>query len=1134
MIDLPQIILTTNNFILKIRYVLLLLAIALKVNTAFSQSKSSQVLGHGFDIRFVDALNWENSSKGTRLVNAQQKNTSINSPTDISYHFVTNPYEFEKELLLTNTTTRPYLAKNTNAHYKALKNDGTDKLLFVYSYKKEPQETLYFSSNGRRTLDSAFVEDFRRLGRDITPAGFINRYGTHYAREVTQGGLFLKRNSIQVSDFIYSPYNKEEFQKKVVEDIISNHTGNLDTTPFIDSKTSLNYTQGGEQTATWIDSWTTTVNKNKKPIDVTLETISSLLKNTKIENIQDKEIKLKLLDSLIDVATTSAREQIQQPRESLYYKKYSLQFEQEVTSIVKTSMGRDNEDKTSFTGDIFFGGFSKDEAILQTKPLIERGGLRLETLITDEKVVLNRNVLITIKPEDISDGYVSVWDDTKKLFKGNGRTTLRVSGPKEAHAQYQDALRQVITKNVRIETIDKDVYDIEYTLRLVKQAELITNSQTTYNYVLDSEILAAASTGNKSRLDSLFVQNGNPRTAGLVETIIINKHPNTLLNYVLDQGAQATTQDLDLLFERTNFDIHKALILLERGAKPKNNMIYKAVAYKAADVIYALFREGATSQNNDLAFALERSHYPTIKALMSEEYEAFEAGKNELLLAAENNDPVLAQKFIDLGATADAYILEIAAAQSDNKIKDVIIPVTETSSATLEVVANLDDTKLFEYFVNKNAQLDNNKAVEAATDNNNLDILDLALKNGGKSTEALNYAIKKENKPAIEVSLQNKANPDAVFAYAAEKGDEQLFNNVLDIYDGTPSVALNEAVKKDALPLARAVIKSKPQDINPTETIDIAVSNENLEMVKLLVSNNADPNTGVSRAVELESVPITSYLIAQGARTINPIFLQSAVKKENLELSKLLIEKGGSKADNAIVEASNTGNVKITKYLLEKGATANEAFKSAMETKNEDVILLLMEEITSFTNSHLITASRKGNLKVVQRLLDEGLNPTTALSNALSYKNTEILKLLLDQGAIPSSDLLRTAVSFNYYDGIQLLLNTEYLDGNTQFENGEYPIHVLSNSFEELDRKILELLLKNNASMNAQNANGETALHLAAIVQEKDIDLVKLLLEKGASISIKDNKGATPLNYALDKSIKTLLRKATKQQTKKR
>ena len=211
-----------------------------------------------------------------------------------------------------------------------------------------------------------------------------------------------------------------------------------------------------------------------------------------------------------------------------------MQFRQEIISIVKTSTGQDEQNKTDFTGDIFFGGFSKDEAILLTKPLIERGGLRLETLITDEKVSLDRNVLITIKPEDIKKGYVSVWDDTKKLFKGDGRTRLRVSGPPEAHTTYKEALRRVVKKTVQIETIDKDLYEIVYSLELVKQSEFITNLQDTYNYTLDSEIVAAVSNANLKRLDSLFIQNGNSQASGLIKAIILNKHSNYLLNYILD------------------------------------------------------------------------------------------------------------------------------------------------------------------------------------------------------------------------------------------------------------------------------------------------------------------------------------------------------------------------------------------------------------------------------------------------------------------------------------------------------------------------------------------------------------------------------------------------------------------------
>lgn len=1085
------------------------------------------VLGHGFDIRFVDPLDWEHSSKGVQLIKNSGTRVASGSPSStINYHFVTNPYEFEEKLLVNQTPEQPYLAHNTKAHYKPLKQDGSDKLLFVYTTKKVAVHKEELNAIVSKPLDSAFIEDFRRLGRDITPLGFISRYGTHYAQKVISGGYFIRRNSINVTDYIYSPYNKETFQKAVQKDIEDAHLGHPDTTPFIDSKKSAVYTHGGNENAMWPTDWEQTVRRNPKPIDVSLVPITRLLQNARIPDIKEKNQKLKLLDSVITSALVNVREQKQPLQESTYYKKYSLQFKQEIQSIVKTSMGKDDEQEQTFTGDIFFGGFSKDEALLRTSPLIERGGLRLESLITDEKVTLNKNVLITIKPEDIETGYVSVWDDTKKLFKGNGRTNLRVSGPPEAHTQYQEALRRVVTKIVTIETIDKDVYEIEYTLQLEKQPELISNFEATYNYVLDSEVLAAVSNGDIKRLDSLFYRNASVRAPGIIEAIIINKHADSLLNYVLDKGTIPTTVDLDLLFEREHFDVNKALILLERGAQPKNNMIYKAVAYKAAPVIYALFREGATTQNNDLTFALRTKHYPTVKAIMSEDYDPFTATQEELLLAAENNDEALAQKFVNLDATANASILDITLQQNNKKLTDIIVPVTEPSNETLVVVAKADNTDLFSYFVRNNAKLDTNEAANLATDNGNITILDLALKNGGDAGKALSYAISKDNKPAIKISLDNDAQPDEVFAYAAQKNDEQLFNETLKTYGGNPEIALDQAVKNNALPMAQSVLELPSSDINPTNVIAMAVSNENLDMVQLLVDNNANPSTGMSNAVESENIPITEYLISKGAQSENPNYLKEAVRKENITLSKVLVEQGNAKVEDAIVEAAVSGNYEITKFLLDKGAPAEEAFEKAMESKNEDVVLLLMEKINNFTAAHLTTAARKGNAKVVNILIKEDLDPTPALANAVNYRKTNIIKLLLENGAIPTPYVLETALDFNYLEGIEVLLKFSQLTANTSFSNGDRPVHILARTYEEdKDSKILDLLLAQGANINVQNDKGETALHIAAIVPKEDIKLVQLLLEKGASTKVKTNRGSLPITYAIDKPVKALLKK---------
>lgn len=1092
---------------------------------------TNSLIGYGFDIRFIDPLDWAQSSKGVQLIKASGSPTLTEASSGkIAYHFVTTPYEFEEKLLSNQTRVQPYLATNSKAHFKPLSKDGSDKFLFVYSSKKVVIGKEMLTNVAQKSLDSAFVEDFRRLGRDITPLGFINRYGTHYAQEVTLGGVFLRRNSINVSDFIYSPYTKNDFQNAVIKDIRTKHTGAADTTPYIDSKESISFTQGGNKAALWPIQWEQTVQDNPKTIDARLIPITQVLRRAAIANVPDKEEKLDILERLITKAIDAINLLKHTPQKSNYYKKYSLQFKQEIQSIVKTSMGVDEERENTFTGDIFFGGFSKDEAMLRTAPVIDHGGLRLESLITDEELKLKKNLVITIKPEDIETGYVSVWDDTKKLFKGNGRNRLRVSGPPEAHTKYKEALRQVVTKTVTIETIDKDVYEIVYTLSLEKQKELIKNYEAPYNYTLDSEVLAAVSNGNIKRLDSLFSRNASTRASGIIKAIIINKHPDSLLNYVLDKGTIPTTQDLDLLFEKEHFNENKALILLERGAKPKNNMIYKAVAYKAAPVIYALFREGATTQNNDLAFALKTKYYPTIKAIMSEPYEAFTATAQELLLAAKNNDTNLAQKFVSLNATADASILDITLQQENDSLTNTIVPVTEPSNEALVVVAKANNTKLFSYFIAQNAQLKNNEAVNIATDNGNTTILDLALKNGGDAGKALSYAIKEDNKAAIKVSLENDAVPDEVFAYAAQKNDQELFNETLSVYNGNPEIALNQAVKNNVLPMAQSALTNPSIDINTSKVVPLAVSNENLEMVKLLVENKANPSSGMTSAIETENIPITEYLLSKGAQSKDPNYIKEAVRKENMELSKVLIEQGNAEVEDAIVEAALSGNFEITQFLLEKGASAKEALEQLINTKNQDIILLLLENINGpIDPDFLLSSARKGNEKVVSKLLEYKLDPSSSIGNAILYRHPEVLQLLLEYGGTPTLDHYKIALEINFLKGVDILLQKGDFSSTTIFKDALSPLHIVVASWEESnDESMMALLLDKGGAINAVNEKGETPLHLAARVHSDEIALPEFLLKHGADPLIKNKQGKTAMDYASDKKVKMLLKKASK------
>ena len=1091
-------------------------------------SQTQDVLGHGFDIRYIDPLDWGNSSKGKVLLKGTPVRSANSQSFPETHVFVTNSYEFERNVLEADTLDYPYIAYNSKAHYKLYDTSENPEVLMVYTKKKIGTETALLLT--RTSIpDSAFVEDFNRLGRDITPNGFIARYGTHMAQEVAYGGVFILQNSIAKNDYIYSPYDKDTFKEKVIEDIQQQQLNNEDIDPFINAKKGRPYTIGGDKNQLWFTSWEGTVSKNTQaPIEVRMIPVVEILRSLSLPTVKEKSEKIKLLDDATTAAIQEARENVSKKQASTFFKKYSLRFKQEIISFVKKSMGPVKTDGDDYTGDIFFGGFSKDEALLHTKPLIERGGLRLETLITDEVVTLDKNVIVTIKPEDIEYGYMSVWDDTKKLFKSKDRKRLRVAGSEEAKTYYKDALLNNVQKTVTLTSIDDHIYEVIYTMELVRETDLLKNTNTQYNYVIDSEIVAAAATGNIERLESLFLRNANVSAQGLIEAVIVNKQPSEILNYILDKGVTPTTRDLDVLFEREHFNEEYALILLERGAAPKNNMIYKAVAYKSAPVVYALFREGAQPRNNDLSFALQLRYYPTVKALMSEDYDVFEADMDQLLLAIENEDNDLAKKFIEMGATADASMLEKAIKTEDIALKNTVIPVTEANQESLEVAASIDDEALFEYFIDKEAKINTNVAVEMAIDNENVNILDMGLKNGGEPSEALEYAISKENKPAIEVALKNKAKPEPVFSYAIESEDIQLFEDVLLTYGGSYEDALTASVKGDKLEFAQLVLAENNDTLNTSEVIPIAVENENLEMVTLLVDNSANPTEGIETAVRVENIPIVQYLISEGAETLSPELIMSAVKVENLELSKVLIEEGDANVNDAIQVAAETANTDITAYLLDKGATADDALKDAMETTNEEIILMLMEKTTSIGDNALSIASRKGNLNVVKYLSGKkDFDIQDGLLDAIYYKQDDILNYLLQAGAKPSPKLVKDAISVNYISGIKTLINNG-VDVNHIYDTNETALLISIKEIAPEDAELISFLLDKGADINATNGSGETAIHLALQRGPSFIEVVKILMSNEADLTVKTIKGKTPLDYAPNREIKSLIKKGLK------
>jgi ankyrin repeat protein len=155
-------------------------------------------------------------------------------------------------------------------------------------------------------------------------------------------------------------------------------------------------------------------------------------------------------------------------------------------------------------------------------------------------------------------------------------------------------------------------------------------------------------------------------------------------------------------------------------------------------------------------------------------------------------------------------------------------------------------------------------------------------------------------------------------------------------------------------------------------------------------------------------------------------------------------------------------------------------------------------------------AAKNGGLAKVQALLKG--NPDLVFSKDDAY------------GATP----LHWATAFGHKDVAELLLANN-AEVNAKAKNGMTPLHwaaldsIDEHATPKMGRKnVAELLLANKADVNSKDNRGMTPLHYAAERGYKDKDIAELLLANKADVNCKDNGGITPLHDAAGHGYKDI------------
>jgi ankyrin repeat protein len=427
-------------------------------------------------------------------------------------------------------------------------------------------------------------------------------------------------------------------------------------------------------------------------------------------------------------------------------------------------------------------------------------------------------------------------------------------------------------------------------------------------------------------------------------------------------------------------------------------------------------------------------------------------------------------------------------------------------------------------------QIDGTSALHWAVESNDLELVDLLVRNGAKPGAA--------NKAGATPLLLATENGNAVMI-------ERLLVAGADAntpLTKTSDTALMMAARTGKASAVKVLLDHGAQ-VNAKETwggttaLMWAVSEKHPGVAKMLIDRGADVNAksyfvpsasgrgfeGTTPVPPRQDQPIEEF----AAGMLTPLMF--AAREDDLESAKLLVHAGadinaqGGDGKDALSLAFFDGSYSVADFLIDSHANVNQKDAQRFTALFWAVDRRNMETAPNFP--WMIT---RDPFPLIKKLLDAGADPNavinstprarmregsprlvyaTAIMRAAFSGDIELVKLLLAHGADPH------IISSDRETTLMAACGTGFING---YHRPRPPAERL---------EVVKLLVDLGEDVNAADSYGITALMVAANLG--DLNVVKYLIEKGADVNAHDlgkkNDGAfgssveplMPVDYAI-------------------
>lgn len=161
----------------------------------------------------------------------------------------------------------------------------------------------------------------------------------------------------------------------------------------------------------------------------------------------------------------------------------------------------------------------------------------------------------------------------------------------------------------------------------------------------------------------------------------------------------------------------------------------------------------------------------------------------------------------------------------------------------------------------------------------------------------------------------------------------------------------------------------------------------------------------------------------------NNAFIE-AVKNNDDETIKYLIEMGGNDWDLALLYAASNGNMDFVNFFLQKGADVNYGLAGASLKGDIKLINYFLDKGAEDLNEAIAYASKGGSSETVSYLVNKALekgidiNWNRALNNAAGKGNLNLVEYFIDvKGADDLNNAMTSAIIGNHHNVVKYLIS---------------------------------------------------------------------------------------------------------------